>query len=270
MGRQAVQEDRLGVGELHQLRVHRVALERVAPRLGFGLLPHRRPHVRVDDVRALRRLLGHLGHDDLRLFLGALELVAARLEPLGARQPQLEAQHLRRLEPAVRHVVAVPHPRDALPLPPAEVLSDGEQVSQHLTRVSEISQPVDDRHRRPARQLLDLLVVEGADHDAVHVARQHPGGVRNRFSAPQLDVFGRKEQRLPPELRGPDLKGDPRARAGLGEHHRQRLPRQRRLPVAAVLHLGREVEQLGDLVAGEVGDGQKVPFGHEFPGGRSK
>src|SRR5690348_2330343 len=45
--RQAVQENGLRVGELHELAVHRVAAERVAPCFGLLLLSHRGPHVRV-------------------------------------------------------------------------------------------------------------------------------------------------------------------------------------------------------------------------------
>src|SRR5947209_388626 len=53
MGREAMQEDGFRIRELHQVRVHRVAPERVAPRLRLLLLPHRRPDVRVHHVRAL-------------------------------------------------------------------------------------------------------------------------------------------------------------------------------------------------------------------------
>src|SRR3989442_14829043 len=64
MGREAMQEDGFRVRELHQIRVHRVAPERVAPRLRLLLLPHRRPHVRVHHVRALHRVFGGLRDGD--------------------------------------------------------------------------------------------------------------------------------------------------------------------------------------------------------------
>src|SRR2546422_1967519 len=195
---ETVQEDGLGVGEPHQLRIHGVALERVAPRLRLGLLPHRGPYVGVDHVRPFHRFLGHLGDLHLRVLAVPLELGAVVLEPLGAREPQLEAQHCGSLAPAVRHVVAVANPSDPLVIPAAQRLAHREQVGEHLAGVRQVGESVDDRDGRPARQLFDLFVVEGADHDAVHVARQHPCRVRDRLPAPQLDVLGGEEQRLPP------------------------------------------------------------------------
>src|SRR5438477_4808338 len=114
---ETVEEDCAGGGELHQVGVHGVALERVAPRLRLGLLPHRGPYVGIDHVRPFHRFLGYVGDVHLRVLAGPLELGAVGLEPLGARQAQLEAQHLGRFEPAVRHVVAVADPGDALVLP---------------------------------------------------------------------------------------------------------------------------------------------------------
>src|SRR2546430_3796989 len=60
MGREAMQEDGFRVRELHQVPGHRVAPERVAPRLRLLLLPHRRPHIPVHHVRALHRVFGGL------------------------------------------------------------------------------------------------------------------------------------------------------------------------------------------------------------------
>src|SRR5437016_13648498 len=55
-----MEEDGFRVRELHQVRVHGVAAERVAPRLGLSLLTHGGPHVRVHHVRTLDRLFGDL------------------------------------------------------------------------------------------------------------------------------------------------------------------------------------------------------------------
>src|SRR5438093_269536 len=141
---EAVQEDGRGIGELHQLGVHRVAAERVAARLRFALLPHRGPNVGVDDVGARHRLLGHFRHLNAGAgLLRPIEDAPARLVSFRAGQPQLEAEQLRRLDPAVRHVVAVTHPGDPLPLPPAQRLPHGEQVGQHLARVGQVGEAVD-------------------------------------------------------------------------------------------------------------------------------
>src|SRR5256714_6358127 len=214
---ETVEEDGLGVGEPHQVGVHGVALERVAPRLRLGLLPHRGPYVGIHHVRPFHRFLGHLGDLHLRVLAGPLELGAVGLEPLGAGQAQLEAQHGGRLQPAVRHVVAVADPSDALVLPAAQRLAHREQVGEHLAGVRQVGESVDDRDGGPARQLFDLFMIEGADHDAVHVARQDARSVRDGLPAPQLDVLGRQEQRVAPQLGGPHLEGDPGAGAGIGE-----------------------------------------------------
>src|SRR5512135_1575171 len=132
VGGQAVQEDGVGVGEPHQLRVHRIAAKRVAAGFCLGLLPHRSPHVGVHDMRALGRLLGHFGHRHPGVPRGALELLAIGFVPLGTSEAQLEPEDLGRLEPAVGHVVPVPDPGDALPLPGPQRLAYGEDVGQDL------------------------------------------------------------------------------------------------------------------------------------------
>ena len=65
---------------------------------------------------------------------------------------------------------------------------------------------------RVPRQLLDVGVVEGADHDAVEVAGEHPRGVADRLAAAELDVARREEERVPAEL----VARPPRTRPGCG------------------------------------------------------
>jgi len=176
-------------------------------------------------------------------------------------EAQLEPQHLRRLDPAVRHVVAVAHPGDPLPLPRAQRFPHGEQVGEHLAGMRQIGEAVDHRDGGVPRQLRHLPVVEGADHDPVHVARQHPRRVGDRLPPPDLDVAGGEEQRLPAQLVRAHLERHPGPRARLREDHRQGLAGERRVPVAAGLHPAGEVEQPQDLVPGEVGDGEEVALG---------
>jgi len=206
---------------------------------------------------------GYFGDLDARAGrLRPVEHRAVRLEALRAGEPQLEAKHLGRLDPAVRHVVPVAHPRDPLALPAAQRLAHREQVRQDLTRVRQVGEPVDHGDRRMTGELQHFVVVEGADHDTVDVARQHAGGVRDRLTPAQLDVAGREKQRLAAQLVGTHLERHPRASARLGEDHGERLPRERRLAVRPLLHALRQVEKALNLVPGEVGDREKVPFGH--------
>ena len=95
----------------------------------------------------------------------------------------------------------------------AEVLADGEQVGEHLAGVQQIGEAVDHGHVGVLRQLLDVLVREGADHDAVDVAREHARRVGDRLAAAELDVARREKQRVAAELVGADLERDARARA---------------------------------------------------------
>ena len=216
-------------------------------------------------MRALYSLLRDFGHHHAPVLLHRLELRAVGLEPFGARKSQLEAQDLRSLEPGVGHVVAVADPGDALPFPGAEVLLDGEDVRHHLARVSEVREAVDHRDRREARQLLDLGMVERADHDPVDVAGKHAGGIRDWLTTADLDVLAGEEQGLAAQLVGADLKGNAGAGRGLGEDHRQRLAGEGGFPVPPRLHARGELEKLLDLLAAEVRDLQEVALRHRPP-----
>ena len=78
-----------------------------------------------------------------------------------------------------------------------------EQVGEQLAGMQQVGQAVDDRHGGEPRQLLDVGLREGADHDAVDVARQHARRVADRLAAAELDVAGGEEERLPPSCRTP-------------------------------------------------------------------
>ncbi len=93
-----------------------------------------------------------------------------------------------------------------------------------------------------ASQLLDIGVIVGADHDPVEIAGEDPCGVPDRLAPAQLDVAGGEEERVPAELEGADLEGDPGAGGALGEDHPQGLPGERLLPVLASLHPGGQIE----------------------------
>ena len=209
-------------------------------------------------MRPFHRFFRNLRYHHASALLGVFILGNVGLEPLGTREPQLEAQDPRGLEPGVGHVVAVADPRDALPFPAAEVLLDREEVGEDLAGVGEVGEPVDHRNRGEPGQLLDLGVVVGADHDAVHVAREHAGGIGDRLAAADLDVLAGEEEGLAAELVGADLKGDAGPGGRLGEDHGQGFPGEGGLPVLLGLHPFGEVEELLDLRTAEVGDLEEV------------
>ena len=110
---------------------------------------------------------------------------------------------------------------------------------------------------RVAGELLDVVLVEGADHDPVDVAREHGRGVLQRLAAAELQVAGGEVERVPAELRHPDLERDAGARRGLLEDHRERAAGEEVVLLAALLallELVGEVEHGLELVAAPVGD----------------
>ena len=84
-----------------------------------------------------------------------------------------------------------------------------------------VGQPVDDGHVGVLGQLLDVGLGEGADHDRVDVAREHPGRVLDRLAAPELQVGGREVEAYAAELGDADLERDARSRRRLLEEHGQ-------------------------------------------------
>ena len=126
--------------------------------------------------------------------------------------------------------------------------------------MGEVGEAIDHRDGREPRQLLDLGVLVGADHDAVDVAGEDAGGVGDRLAAADLDVLAGEEERLAAKLVGTDLKRDPGPGGRLGEDHGQRLAAEGGVPIGTRFHPLGEVEELLDLGAAEIGDLEEVSF----------
>ena len=202
-----------GCGLRHEALVHHEAGERLGAQLLLGLLAHRGPDVGGDDVGARSRPRAASGSRGSSRARATREQLRARLVALRAREAQLEAEH----RPPPRSsccAMLLPSPIQATVRPPsvAELLVHRQQVGQDLAGMVVVGEAVDDRHRGEPRQLLDVGVVEGADHDAVDVAREHARGVADRLAAAELDVARRQEEGVPAELRGTR----PRTRRGSG------------------------------------------------------
>ena len=58
----------------------------------------------------------------------------------------------------------------------------------------------------------NVLVREGANHDAVDVAREHARGVGDGLAAPELHLLAGQHDRMAAELLHGDVEGDARAR----------------------------------------------------------
>ena len=128
-----------------------------------------------------------------------------------------------------------------------------------------VGEAVDHGNARPLRELDDVGVREGADHDRIDHAREHARHVADRLAAPELDVARREEQGVPAELVGADFEADPGPGGRLGENESDRLACQRFVAVGAGLHLARKCKYCIELRCGDVFEGEEVAFWHRGP-----
>ena len=212
--------------------------------------------MREEERRSRRGGVGTRVRGDGRVRLVALRRRDGHVD--GALRP---AVHQR-----VRHVVPVADVRELERGQLPELLAHREVVRQRLARVEEIRQAVDDGDRRVTGELEDRVVRERAGHDAVHVAREDAGRVRDRLAAPELDVARRQELCGPPELRHARLERDAGPRGRLLEDHREDLPGERRPELRrARFHPGGEGEEGRDVGGGQVVDRDEVLLEHGLP-----
>ena len=87
----------------------------------------------------------------------------------------LGTRHHKRIAHIIAGVTHIRQP-DALQMP--EMLSDGQQIRQHLRRMKLIRQTVPHRHTGIFRQFLHDLLPETAVLDPLKHASQHPRGIR--------------------------------------------------------------------------------------------
>ncbi len=130
--------------------------------------------------------------------------------------------------------------------------------------MQEIGAAVDHRDRGVARQLDRLGVRVGADHQQVEVAGEHSRRAAEQLARLELDVVRREEHRVGAELMGAHLEGDPGAGRAGREEEPDALPLERAAAHLQALELPRGREQRGELLPGEIGEGEEVAFrGHE-------
>ncbi len=101
-------------------------------------------------------------------------------------------------------------------------------------------------------ELLDLRLVEGADHEGGKEAREHDRGVAIRLTSRELKLCGGQEERHSAELGDPDLERHTRACRGLVKDEADRATGQHaQLSTSRALRLQlvREVKEGLDLAA---------------------
>src|SRR5690606_17107608 len=129
--------------------------ERSSAIVGFGLLTHGSPDIRIDDVSTGGGLPRVFSQGDRRGSARALEDLWIRVIAGRNRQPEVKAEAVGCVDPRIRHIVAIPDPGhgDAAEVG-SEVFLNREQISHYLARVNEIRETVDHRHRGEAGELL--------------------------------------------------------------------------------------------------------------------
>ena len=142
------------------------------------------------------------------------------------------------------HVVAVAEIGEAGPGKPAQLLANRHQVGERLAGMRVVREPVDHGDVGGLRQLLDVVLLEGADHDRVEVAGQDGAGVADRLAPAQLQVVGREVEAVAAELADSDLERDTSPCGGLLEDHPQRAAGEELVRLAGLL---RFLERVGDV-----------------------
>ena len=125
-------------------------------------------------------------------------------------------------------VVAVPQIGQHQPLERPKSLPEGQEISQGLAGVMQIAQTVDDRNVGKPGPFFQCIVPMGPNHQAVQILREHPGGIRNRLSAPQLQVLPEEKDASSAEMVHGHLERHPRPGGGLLKEEPQDSAAQRR------------------------------------------
>jgi len=109
-------------------------------------------------------------------------------------------------------------------------------------------------------ELVEHLLGPGAHADGGDVAREHERGVAQRLAARELQLVGAQHDGVAAQLVDADLEGQPRARGGLLEDQRDAARAQRVRGQRRGLELERAIEQRAQLVGGQLGSGEEMPW----------
>ena len=265
MSGQAVLDHCAGIGGGHHRVVDLESGKRLTAELRFPFLTHRGPDIGADDIGAGGHLENVGGDGEiLPVGFGEIEDKGVGTVVVRAGDGNLHPDGQAADDVGVCHVVAVPDVAELVSLEAALVLTDGHEVGENLAGMAVVGQAVDDRNGAVFRQVLDLLLGKGADHNAVQVAGEDAGGVLHRFAAADLKVAAAQKQRLPAQLVHASLKGDAGAGGRFLENHAERFSGKMGVgdPVFLfIFELVRQIEGLEDVRFGPVAQLQQMFHG---------
>ena len=121
--------------------------------------------------------------------------------------------------------------------------------------MAEISKAVNHRHAAVLCQSFHFVLAERADHDAIHIPGQHPGGILNRLAPADLGPFRSQHHRIAAQLVDAYFKRHPGAGRGFLKDHPQAFPLQNRVGDAVlrfIFQLVGQVQNLQDFLAGQI------------------
>ncbi len=217
---------------------------------------HRHPGIGDNQVSTLHRRLGVALELDLRsLGAGLVDEYRLGVKLDRAGEGQIEAELPGGLDHRGGNVVAIARPHHLLARDRPVMLLEGQHIGHDLAGMGAVGQPVDHRHRGMLGQLQQRGLVEGADHDQVNIAAEHPRGVGDALAMAKLHLRAGERDGLAPHLPHPDIEAHPGPGRGFLEDQRDDVVLQRQLqiggalgqPGAGFLHLVRKVDHRPQL-----------------------
>ena len=189
-----MQHHRVGFRHRKHFIVDLVGLKHLFAFFRLAFLSHGRPDVGVEDVGVLRHFENVGGAGEPAALVCPFHDVGVGLVACGAGDGDFHAELDAAHDEGVGHIVAVADVAEFAPLDVALILADGHEVGEHLAGVAIVREPVDDGDGAELGEGFHFPLIEGADHDAVEVAREHAGGVLDDLSPADLQVAGGEEE----------------------------------------------------------------------------
>ena len=169
-------------------------------------LPHGKPDVGVDDVGIPGGRRGIGGQGDVGSIKSVHEFLG-RKAGLGSSDDKLKAEILGGPHPGAGHVVVtVADEDDLLAFPGAELLANGQKISQNLAGMFFIGEGVDGGNARVGVEVFHILLGKGSDDGTVNHAPQNACGVLDGFSPTELDIVFGEEHDITAQFADADFK----------------------------------------------------------------